>query len=76
MVILFFRIALKDIFCAVRNSGLVYGIRLSVNNRMIVPFGEGFISRNFAYVKFRENKNLTKISEFTVFEASADMILC
>ena len=43
---------------------------------MIVPFGEGFISRNFAYVKFRENKNLTKISEFTVFEASADMILC
>ena len=32
-------------------------------------FARVLFSRNFAYVKFRENKVLAKISEFTVNEA-------
>ena len=40
---------------------------------MISRFSEGFISQNFAYAKFRENKNIAKISEFTVFFVSANV---
>ena len=40
---------------------------ISENDRVISPFREDLISRNFAYAKFRENKALAKISEFTVF---------
>ena len=32
---------------------------------MFSPFREGFIFTKFAYAKFRENKTLAKISEFT-----------
>ena len=45
---------------------MIYSFTISVNDRVISPFREVFISRNFAYVKFRENKTLAKISEFTV----------
>ena len=31
-------------------------------------------SRNFAYAKFRENKNLAKISEFTVYIKRLEII--
>ena len=37
-----------------------YDLPISVNNRVISPFHKGFIA------KFRENKTLAKISEFTV----------
>ena len=36
--------------------------------RVNSPFREDFISQNFAYAKFHENKTLAKISEFTVFD--------
>ena len=49
-----------------RNSRLRQDLPISINDRVILPFREGFISRNFAYAKFRENKVLAKISEFTV----------
>ena len=41
-------------------------IRISVNDRVILPFREGaLISRIFAYAKFREYKTLAKSSELT-----------
>ena len=51
----------------VHDDGLVYTV-ISVNDREILPFCEDFISRNFAYAKFRENKTLAKTSEFSVVE--------
>ena len=47
-------------------SRLGYDSPISVVERVISSFCEDFISRNFAYAKFRENKTLAKISEFTV----------
>ena len=65
--ILFSRIALKGIFAMLKISdlGMIY---LPVN-RMISTLREGFVFtklRIFASAKFRENKILAKISEFTV----------
>ena len=48
----------------VRNSRLWHDIRISVNDRVILPFHECFIFTKLR--KFRENKTLAKISEFTV----------
>ena len=49
-----------------KNSRLRQDLPISINDRVILPFREGLFSRNFAYAKFRENKVLAKISEFTV----------
>ena len=38
----------------------------TINNKF-PHFARVLFSRNFAYVKFHENKTLAKISEFTVF---------
>ena len=65
--ILFSRIALKDIFSDVKNSQQKQDLAISINDRMILPFREGFIFTKTSHPKFRENKVLTKISEFTVF---------
>ena len=51
----------------VKNSRLGHDLPTSVNDIVISPFREGIFSRNFAYAKFRENKTLVKISEFTVY---------
>ena len=64
--ILFSQIALKYV-SYVKNSRLRQDLPISINDRVILPFREGLFSRNFAHAKFRENKILTKISEFTVF---------
>ena len=58
MRILFWRIALRHI-CDIKNSQLGHDLPISVNDRIIFPFGKN-------YAKFHENKTLTKISEFTV----------
>ena len=55
----------------VRNSRLGHDIPISVNDRVILPFREGLISRNFAYAKFRKNKTLAKIFDFTVLDLSS-----
>ena len=47
----------------VKNSRLRQDLPISINNRVILPFPEGFI---FAKLKFRENKVLAKIWDFTV----------
>ena len=52
----------------VLNSRLGHDLPISVDDRMISPFREDFISQNFAYGKFPENKTLAKISKFTVIE--------
>ena len=62
--ILFSQIALKNI-CDVKKSRLGHDLPLSVNDRMISPLREGFILAKYA--KFRENKTLANISEFTVY---------
>ena len=46
----------------VKNSQLRQDIPISINDRVILPICEGFIFT----AKFRENKVLAKISEFTV----------
>ena len=51
----------------VENSRLRQGLSLSINDRVILPFREGFIFTKLRIAKFRENKVLAKISEFTVF---------
>ena len=54
----------------VKNSRIRQDLPLSINDRVILPFREGFIFTKLriceAYAKFRENKVLAKISEFTV----------
>ena len=50
-----------------KNSQLGQDLPISVIDRVISPFREGFIFAKLrAYAKFRENKTLTKISELTV----------
>ena len=66
-----FATSVKRHICDVKNSRLGYDLPTSVNDRVILPFREVFFSRKFAYAKFRENKTLAKISEFTVFYTSA-----
>ena len=65
VIILFSRIALKDIL-ATRTIRESPDLPISVINRVIWQFRDTLFSRNFAYAKFRENKTLAKISEFTV----------
>ena len=64
--ILFSRIALKHIF-ATLNKNLCQGrdLLMSVNDRVISPICGEFIFTQLS-AKFRENKTLAKISEFTV----------
>ena len=52
---------LKDI----KKSRVWYDLPISVNDRVISPFCEGFI-----FTKF-ENKTLAKISEFTVLNGDS-----
>ena len=56
--------ALKDIFATlkIRDKGMIY-LSTTKGSR---HFTRVLFSRNFAYAKFRENKTLAKISEFTV----------
>ena len=63
---LIFAYSVKRHICDVKNLRLRYDLPISVNDRVILPFREDLISRNFAYAKFREYKTLAKISEFTV----------
>ena len=57
--------SVKSHICDVNNSRLRHDLPISVNYREISPYREDLISRIFAYAKFRENKILAKISEFT-----------
>ena len=47
--------------CDVKNSRQGRDLLISVNDRVISPIREDFLS----YAKFRENKTLAKISELT-----------
>ena len=69
--IFLFANSIKRHLCDVRNSRLGHDIRISVNGRAILPIREGFNFRKLAYAKFRENKTLAKISEFTVWDATS-----
>ena len=64
--ILFSRISLKGIFATIeiRDLGIIYLYQYTTE--WFYHFARAFISRNFAYAKFRENKPLAKISEITV----------
>ena len=48
-----------------KNSWLGRDLAISVDDRGILTFCYTFL-RNFAYAKFRKNKNPAKTSEFTV----------
>ena len=64
--ILFSPIALKGIFATLNFAIMAYFtdiIKLQIDFAILQEFN---FSRNFAYAKFRENKTLAKISEFTV----------
>ena len=54
--------SIKRPICDVRKSRLGHDICISVNDRVILPFHEGF-----HFTKLRINKTLAKISEFTVY---------
>ena len=61
--------------CDFRNSRLGHEIPISENYRVIWLFHEGFIfTKLHICAKFRENKTLAKISEFTVMLASWAML--
>ena len=51
-----------------KNSQIRQDLPLSINDRVILPFREG--------LKFRENKVLAKISEFTVYYPNLYMKIC
>ena len=65
--ILFSLIALNNIFEMLKIATRACFTCSSKRHIMISPFREDLFSRNFALAKFRENKTLAKISEFTVF---------
>ena len=57
----------RHIFYDVQNSRLKHDLPISVNDRVILSFHEGFIFAKLrTYAKFHENKTLPKIGEFTV----------
>ena len=62
--------SIKRHISGVKNSGLRQDLPISKNNRVILPFREGFIFTKLriceVYAKFRENKVLAKNSQFTV----------
>ena len=60
---------IKRHICDVENSRLRHDLHISVKDRVISPFHEGFIWRNFAYGKFHENKNLD-MQSFTKIKPS------
>ena len=64
--ILFWLIALKDIFAVLEICDLVKINVYQLTTELFCHFERVLISRNFAYTKFRGNKTLLKISEFTV----------
>ena len=66
---LIFANSVKRHICDVQISRLRPDLPLFVNHRVILLFLAGlvFTKLKFAYAKFRENKALAKISEFTVF---------
>ena len=55
--------SVKRHICEVKNTQLRHDLPASVNDRVILPFREGYI---FTYAKFHEIKTLAKIFEFTV----------
>ena len=57
--------SVKRHICDVQTSRPRHDLPISVNYIDFV-ISRGFNLRNFAYAKFRENKTLAKISEFTV----------
>ena len=64
--VLFSQKELKVIFATLKNFLLLgHDLQVSVNDRVIAQNREDLI-----FTKFRENKNLAKISEFTVYYAS------
>ena len=66
--------SVKRHICDVKNSRLGHDLAISINNRVISAFGEDFIFSNL-YAKFRENKVLAKIFEFTVLIGSSKLKL-
>ena len=61
----------------IKNSRLGLVLPLSVDGRVILPFLEGFIFTKLrTYAKFRENKTLAKISEFTVCQPAFFQVGC
>ena len=68
---LFSRMALKDIFATLkfRDKGMIYPDQSTAKwscHFTRVLFSRNFAYKTLAYAKFRENKTLAKISEFTV----------
>ena len=61
----------KSHICDIKNLRLGHDLPISVNDRVIVQIARILFSRNFPYAKFSENKNLTKISGFTVTRGSS-----
>ena len=59
--------SITRLISGVENSRLRQDLPISINERVILPFRESFIFTKLRYAKFRENKVLAKISEFTVF---------
>ena len=55
--------SVKRHICHVKNLLLGHDLPISVNDRVISPFCDDFIFTKLR--KFRENKTLLKISEFT-----------
>ena len=66
--------SVKRYICDAIKLRLGHVLPLSVNDRVTSAFLKGFIFTNFAYAKFRENKTLEKISEFTVVETFKALI--
>ena len=64
-IILFSQKALRHI-SDVKNSRLRQDLPISINDQVICHFARVLFSRNFAYVKFCENKVLAKNPEFTL----------
>ena len=59
--------SIKRHICDFKHSQLEHDLPILVNVRIFLLFREVSFSRNFAYAKFSENKNLAKISNLTVF---------
>ena len=64
--------SIKRHICDVRNSRLGHDIRISVNNRVILPFREGFNFTKLRMRSFAKIKTLAKNSEFTVYDNLID----
>ena len=72
MIILFSRSALRHI-CRIKNLQLGHGLHMSVNDRVILPFCEGFIFAKLSMLSFVK---INPLENFRIYSNAFLSVFC